>query len=604
MSIRPLFAQNDSPQDGRANPEASIPNRRSVSVTAATSSDNDRRTKASTAWLVLLVIGFLVLLVSKASAQQSPYDSIEMPEQLKDEAVVRSVESKTKTFATTGTGNARLASGYFTVYVPAKMTGPDGLKHISQLTKETLSLLTRSQRSNRPQVAQQITRFIYDGMKKVAEGNYHPAARINALIILSRLDRQLANTSTRSPPIPLREALPILMAQYENENNVDGVRAAALHGLHRQVSFGFPQIAPADRAKIGQMMSDLLEASPPQSRSELAHAYLQRFAVDILDVLQTAEDKTLGTKLISVSTQPANPDLIALYSASRLAKMGPQLQGQIDSPETVLNSWAKRTLAAFEAEVSRLNALTRPDPDRSQPAKPESLLEKKTTESTAARMSGGGMGSMESMMDAEMMSDMMPDMDMEDMGMGMMDMSAYGMGLPGATVDANPQPPEVIASRQKLNNVLQQIHMGVTGQPTAGLPTRTAGGILASVADDKKKVVEDWVTAMEEVVTGLNDRSMDDRTKYRDGLLAQIEILKGIAGVESDAPADQEIKDQFAPVDPLAQFDPNAAEPNAAEPNAAEPNAADPNANAANAPAPAPAAPAAGNDVTNDLVSP
>ena len=33
----------------------------------------------------------------------------------------------------------------------------------------------------------------------------------------------------------------------------------------------------------------------------------------------------------------------------------------------------------------------------------------------------------------------------------------------------NPQPPEVIASRQQLNYVLQQIHLGVTGQPTAGL---------------------------------------------------------------------------------------------------------------------------------------
>jgi len=94
----------------------------------------------------------------------------------------------------------------------------------------------------------------------------------------------------------------------------------------------------------------------------------------------------------------------------------------------------------------------------------------------------------------------------------------------------------------------------------------------------------------------LNDRSMDDRTKYRDGLLAQIEILKGIAGVESDAPADQDIPDQFAPVDPLAQFEPAAANPAAANPNG---NAAAPNAAAVAAPAPA-----ATNDVTNELVSP
>ncbi len=92
------------------------------------------------------------------------------------------------------------------------------------------------------------------------------------------------------------------------------------------------------------MMTSLLESPAPAGRPTDAHAYLQRYAVDILDVLRAKEDKSLGTKLISISTEPTNPDLIALYSASRLATMGPELQGQVQAPKKVLDSWSKRVL--------------------------------------------------------------------------------------------------------------------------------------------------------------------------------------------------------------------------------------------------------------------
>ena len=64
--------------------------------------------------------------------------------------------------------------------------------------------------------------------------------------------------------------------------------------------------------------------------------------------------------------------------------MGPELQGQVQAPKKVLDSWSKRVLAAFESELARLDGLERPPADRTQPVKPETLLEKKTTE-TAPR---------------------------------------------------------------------------------------------------------------------------------------------------------------------------------------------------------------------------
>ena len=399
--------------------------------------------------------------------------------------------------------------------------------------KESTDLLARAQRSNRPQVAFQLMKYIYDGMKKVAEGNYHPAARINALLVLSRMDSRPADNSSRTPPIPLANARPILLAQYQKEDNPDGVRAAALQGLHRHVMYGFRAISDADKATLRTAMDELLQAEPPAGRSAEAHAYLQRFAVDILEMLQPANDKSLGVKLISLSTQPNNPDLIALYSASRIASMGADLKGQVATPEDVLKNWSMRALAAFESELQRFNAFERPKPDKTQPKKPEDQLGKKTEKPVRSAMGSMDDYEMEDMMgsmedyDMEDMMGSMDDYDMEDM------MGGYGMGM-GRVPEAKPQPPEVLASRRKLNHVLQQLHLGVTGAAEKGVPARDPGGLLASVTEDKQPVVKEWITAMESIVTAINDEMRDDETKYLETLVEQTAALREFLGMEEE----------------------------------------------------------------------
>ncbi len=513
----------------------------------------------------------LAILATTASGQNAnfPYDSIPMHEALGDETTVKRVQGATKLFAQQGRGNPNMARGYFGFYIPARMTAPDGVKHISELADETNTLLSRAQRSNRPQIATQLANFVFEGMKKVAEGNHHPAARINAVLILGRLDSVPTNPQTRTPPVPKRESLPILLALYQDENNVDGVRAAALSGLHRHANLGFNQIPDAEKATLVTAMTELLDSQPPDGRPARAHAYLQRYAVDIIDSLRPQDDKSLGVKLVTISTEEATPDLIALYSASRLGSMSDELKDKVTDPERVLASWSKRALVAFESELTRLNGLERPKPATNQPPKPEDFL-KKTTETPKPRSTGGGMG-------GEPMEDMMnegyDENDMDAMGMGMGDMEmemGMGMGMGGmmGVAQAKPQPPQVRASRSKLNHVLQQLHLGVSGKASSGMPTRNPGGLLASVTDEKKPLVESWINDFEPIVEGLNDPQMDDQKKFVEGLQEQIELLRSIVGVEEEAvpglppelaPVDLEAAavaapavDELAPVDELA----------------------------------------------------
>lgn len=111
------------------------------------------------------------------------------------------------------------------------------------------------------------------------------------------------------------------------------------------------------------------------------------------------------------------------------------------------------------------------------------------------------------------------------MGMGGM------MGM-GAAPEYKDQPAQVRTSRRKLNHVLQQLHLGVTGATSSGMP-KTAGGLLASVAPEKQDAVKEWVEAMDIIVQAINDLSRDDEEKYLETLNEQTVALRDFLGVEA-----------------------------------------------------------------------
>jgi len=322
------------------------------------------------------------------------------------------------------------------------------------------------------------------------------------------------------------------------------------------------------------LMNDLLKQDPPADRSAKAHAYLQRFAVDILSSLRGKSDPALGQQLISISTEAKKPDLIALHSAARIGEMATDIRGKVNAPDQVLGQWTVRAMRAFQYEAIRLKALDRPRQVTPQPRQPRTVVRPATEPQPVPGRSMMG----EESMDYEMEG--MEDEMMSEYGEGMMeemDDSYDMMMMSPAQRRSNPQPPEVFVSRRKLNYVLQQLHLGATGSIEAGIPSQP-GGLLAGVADDKKASVEGWVTSMGDVLTGLNDETLDDRKKYIEGLLAQVEILRGIAGPaaeEPDAAAPLDIPNVSPVVVGAAKTGEAEAAPSA-PPVAADPPVADP----------------------------
>tara|TARA_R110002049_G_scaffold72490_2_gene187155 strand:- start:173558 stop:175384 length:1827 start_codon:yes stop_codon:yes gene_type:complete len=496
-----------------------------------------RRRKLTAIVTLFIAAGLVAALSLTANGQgATQYKKMPMHPKFLEASTVRQMETAAKDLARardlSAVRNPRFAQVYYELYLPAKITQiPEALPEISKLTEEVTKNLAGAQRSNNPGAAA-IVQSLFKGLKPVAEGDYHPAARITALSIIGRLDSKAGSTTAKRAPVPFAGSFPLLLAQYNKEDNPDGVRAAALQGLHRFVSIGFPSLRPQDTAPVIDAMQKLLDSDPPAGRDRMSHAYLQRFAVDILTTLKPADEK-LGETLVSVSTEPSRHDLIALYSASKLASVG-KYGGAIDNPEPLLNQWTARAMRAFQYEYERLVMLDGIGAASSQPPKPESTVIKKEDQ---VRVPMGGYGG----------DDYEEDMEddggsFEDDGGGYDDMDeSYedddGFGY---TYTANPQPPEVIASRRRLNHVLQQIHRGVTGSTKAGVPSRPAG-LLAAAKDPNKRKIQKWAESMAELVTALNDPVHDDRAKFKEALLLQIETIQEIAGS-----AGQEVAAEYA----------------------------------------------------------
>jgi hypothetical protein len=515
--------------------------------------------------------GCLAILISKASGQAVQYDVLPVDKLIDEnlEKVQREVSAyaSARDLSSYSANRVALYQRYFQQYLPAKITQPDSHYMINEVMDHANLALQRAVRSQTP-AAGNLMRWLYGGLKPVAMGNYQPAARINAIGFIFRLAKPPAERGGLPRPYPF--VLKDMKEIYLDTSNPDGVRAAALQGLDRYVRYTpTDKIDQTSKQELTQAMTQLLESDAPVGRDEMAHAFLQRYAVNILTNLST--DASLGKQLVSISTKESCPNLIALHSAAAIANLpGKMTEGDVETKE-VLMQWAKRVLRSYESELARLQSLDKKKTAARQPAPPESFLKetKDPNDQVAARPMGGmgGMAGMEMMMEDDMygMDDDMQ-MDMEMSGMDMMGMMGGGMRMMSAEAK---QPAEIVASRKKLNYVLQQILLGVTGSGKLVEELETmqtpSTGLMASAPAKNLEDVKKWLQAINDLAAQLNDTTIGARRDYVKALEEQIITLTALSEGKSVAKKAAVLDDPFGLRN---QFNPDAEAP-AEEPQAA-----------------------------------
>lgn len=529
-----------------------------------------RSTLLIRALALFLVMGALAILASTAHGQATKYEVLKVEELI--DKNMKTVQREARGYATARDVSAipqnrvAVVQRYFSQYVPAKITQPDSLHLINDIMGHARATMQSAVRSRTPGAAN-VMRWLYGGLKPVATGNYQPAARINAIQFIARLAKPPAQRG--GLPVPYSFVLTDMMTIYKDASAPDAVRAAALQGIDR-----FVQLAPQDdaaltaaKAELKQEMTNLLQSDPPASRDELAHAFLQRYAVNILTNLST--DASLGKEFVSISTNAEKPNLIALHSAAAIANLpGKMAEGDVETKQ-VLMDWSKRILASYEAEIERLGAMSKSSMSMSrvsQPPAPETFLkatEEPKDDKKSTRRMGGSMEDMMGMDDSydEEMMGMDDEMGMEDM-MSMMG-GGSGMGMMRMSPEQK-QPAEIIATRRKLNYVIQQVLVGLTGQGNAVEDVdalQATGGLMAATPADSMENTKEWLQTILDLTAQLNDKTVGTTRDFVKILEEQKEDLLALSegkSVEPKAIAEAPIFGFGAPEESGPPQDPSA----------------------------------------------
>jgi hypothetical protein len=467
---------------------------------------------------------------------------------------------------------------YFLSYLFPMMTTEEGLKTAAQ---DRLLFLRDLMGAKSNEAHREVVDLSLSALSKIVlDKAYRPAARYNAMYIISSLNDVEPTTTgaTQSLPEPMRAALPIILQQVQKADT-DEIRVAALLGLSRHLEWdNYKQppstpMPPAAKAAAVKVLTELAEAKEvPAGRNPDVHNWIRRRAIEGLGAacLTKADAEIAATmeRLLKDQTDELN---VRLTVAATLGRMSLQAPATIDATATA-KELGYLALVACDAELKRAEDRRKADYEHE------------------ARLMGtysgevDGMGSASGMMATPGMPGRMGPGGSSDgttpgvvrnrptpgLGSGMPG-EGYGGEYGGATVDPTMMDPKhymVDYLRRKLRQQIYAVQLGLLGgedktRPKAGStpPPTPAGGAgadrkeprgvyaVAKPGKEKTEVEEIYynVRKLAEVVEGAGTeaefyqlvRDMRKELKPLEAITKRLQppgVVPAGPGVSDDAP--------------------------------------------------------------------
>lgn len=169
------------------------------------------------------------------------------------------------------------------------------------------------------QALDRLNTLAMEEMTKAVEGNYHPAARYNAVLVIGMLDQRHADRS--SPPVPLPAATEYLLSILEGQRDVfdaarihDALTTGAIVGMERHAKYG---LSDDHRTRLTQALLPLVkQEEPPAGRDEQAHLWMRVAAARTLAELKTTGD---GNEVVEALRAMMNDKKLPLTTRCRIA---------------------------------------------------------------------------------------------------------------------------------------------------------------------------------------------------------------------------------------------------------------------------------------------
>jgi len=201
---------------------------------------------------------------------------------------------------------------FYKQYALAEWSLPENRSKLPELRRRLCNNLRTCGTGGRPsQVHDHLNAITLRYANGMATGNFHPATRVNAMLMIGQLNAKEAPTIS-VPPDPLPAALPVLVAALADEDQIDAVKVASMVGIFRHAELGAINSPSAQTAVLKAVVA-LLNAPRPAGRSAAGDAWMRRQAAEILATLRIGNSsavvaalaKTVADKRLPLSTRCA-----------------------------------------------------------------------------------------------------------------------------------------------------------------------------------------------------------------------------------------------------------------------------------------------------------
>lgn len=201
----------------------------------------------------------------------------------------------------------------------------------------------------------QILTFTLDTMKEIASDNFHPAARVNALIIIGKLDSQRGTSgSNAQAPIPFAPALDFLLGMVERDDTADYLKTAAMSGIMRHAELrplgSRNELEPGLRNRISALSLKLLQTGANQD-SNAGQYWLRRQAAQAMGNLRDAGNGSANAKeLLNILRNRDEKIMLRIDAIEAISKMSNLDPSSLDIFEIVL------AISDFVVEAAKADA--------------------------------------------------------------------------------------------------------------------------------------------------------------------------------------------------------------------------------------------------------
>ena len=283
------------------------------------------RRLGGTSLLAACAVLLAAFLAAPALAQRAEYRVLPVADALQSRAALSALNSVKNQVLT---GRASLAENrdkfeqYYKGYYFPLLTQWE-TQDLAELRGDLFNDFRRS--DDQAAVHAELVELVRNACASLARNDFHPATRYNAMLILGELNAREAEGAS-VPPEPLPEALPIMIEELQNPDQIDAVRVAALIGIRRHIlthiARGSNDLDGTPSQRISQATLALLASERPPQRSPNGHAWLERQAIEILALLGSAgENGEVFQAFVRAMTDPAEPLFLRCAAAQALSQL-------------------------------------------------------------------------------------------------------------------------------------------------------------------------------------------------------------------------------------------------------------------------------------------